>query len=298
MSEKSDAKKGKAKESISNFWQKTTDIGKKAAEEAKSLAEQAKKGIQEQQAKKYTPVTEEELKSEDFLVPSLIEIVDDYSKRDIITQQDAIGWIELHKEVRVLHMYFGYAPKSDFTFIPVIQRDAIYCSDNFEAKKFINSIHIFGKATEEKMAELARIAHSLGAKKCSIEIMEADTQGKSISLKSSLSNNSGEIQAQAKKSNMQSGKRVISFDGNNTPTRPVLKWFANDDNIKDLIEMRCSNDNSIKATTLELSGACSATMSIKIACAIDNILKISGGISMEKQAQKEYASKLIFELEF
>ena len=90
----------------------------------------------------------------------------------------------------------------------------------------------------------------------------------------------------------------MSFGGNNAPTRPELKWFAYDDNIKGLIEMRCSEDNSINSTTLELNGACSATMSTKIACAIDNILKTSGNLSMEKQVQKEHTAKLIFELEF
>ena len=79
---------------------------------------------------------------------------------------------------------------------------------------------------------------------------------------------------------------------------PVLKWFAHDENIKHLIEMRCSDNNSIKSKILELKGSSSATMSKKCACAIDKILNIKGSLSMEKQTIKEYNNILLYEIEF
>ena len=62
--------------------------------------------------------------------------------------------------------------------------------------------------------------------------------------------------------------------------------------------MRLGKARSIKSKVLELSGACSATMDKKTACAIDKLLKIGGSISMEKQAVKEHSSVLIFEVQF
>jgi hypothetical protein len=102
-------------------------------------------------------------------------------------------------------------------------------------------------------------------------------------------------------SNQRSGKTLTYFEGNNAPCIPQLKWYAHDDNIKRLIEMRCSHNNSIKSRTLELEGSSSATMSQKTACSIDASLKKIGNksnVTMEKQAVKENTSKLIFEIEF
>ena len=97
-------------------------------------------------------------------------------------------------------------------------------------------------------------------------------------------------------SNKQSGKIISYFEGHDEPKAPSLKWFAHDDNIKGLIDMRFNK--AIKSTVLELKGASSATMSKKVACAIDNVMKISGKISMESNAVKEFSKILIYEIEF
>ena len=80
-----------------------------------------------------------------------------------------------------------------------------------------------------------------------------------------------------------------------------MKWFANEEIINKLIEMRCSGENTLKTETLQFSGASSATMSNKTACAIDNAmgaLKAKGNSSMEAQAVRENCSTMIFSIEF
>ena len=293
-----DNKQEKAKETFANVWKKASDAGKKAAEGAKAFAEQTKKNIHEAQAKKYTPVTAKEFKSKSFNMPNIIEIVDDSTNREFITCDGAIGWIEKHEDVDVLQMYSDFVKKSNLQFVPVPQRDNVYCKDNFDALVFINSNQVFGKATEEKLAELENIAYCLGAKACSVEIVETDNEVNSKSKNIVLPTTSAEASTTSKKSKTQSGKTVSLFQGNNTPTKPILKWFAHDDNIKRLIEMRCADSNSIKSKILELKGASSATMSRRIACAIDDVANVKGGISMEKQALKEHSNLLIYEIEF
>ena len=287
----------KSKDTLSNLWKKTSDISKKAAEGAKAFAEQTKKNIYDAQAKKYTSITAKEFKSKTFNMPSIIEIVDDSANRKFITDKNAIGWIEKHEETDVLHMYFDFVKKCNLNFIPVPQRDNVYCEDNFDSKLFINVNQIFGKATEQKLAELENIAYCLGAKSCSVEIAEAncDTNSKSKALKAGTS---VEISTCSKSANTQSGKTLSYFQGNSSPKKPNLKWFAHDDNIKALIDMRCADTNSIKSKTLELKGSSSATMSTKIACAIDNVINAKSALSMESQAIKEHSNLLIYEIEF
>lgn len=290
-------KQDKTKETFANAWKKASDFGKKAAESTKDFVEQTKKSIHEQQAKKYQPVTAKEFKLKTFQKPSIIEIEDDFANREFITEPDAIGWIEKHKDLPVLHMYFTFAKKCGLTFIPVMQRDQVYCMDNFDSKKFINCNRVFGKATEEKLAELNHIAYCLGARMCSVEIVEAETEGESRSAQMNLKGKEPlSMQSGNKSSKNQSGKTSTSFEGHDAPQQPALKWFAHDDNIKWLIEARLQK--AIKNSALELKGATSATMSKVMACAIDDILKIKGNISMEKQVIKEHNSKLIYEIEF
>ena len=285
----------KAKEKFSSFWQKTSDIGKKAAEGAKAFAEQTKKNIHEAQDKKYTAVTSDEFNSEDFKLPNIIEIVDDSANRNFITDDKAIGWIEKHEDVDVLHMYSFFAKESKLKFIPVPQRENVYCKDNFDSNKFINANQVFGKATEEKLAELKHIAYSLGAISCSFEIVEADRNSSS---KAGKTTGGSEIGKTSEEKNMQSGKTIAHFQGNDKPKRPTLKWFAHDDNIKLLIKMRCADINSIKSERMELKGSSTEAVSRKIACAVDDILNIKGGFSLESQAIREYSNILIYEIEF
>lgn len=289
--------KDKTKEKLSSFWQKTSDIGKKAAEGAKAFAEQTKKNIYDAQAKKYTPVTAEEFNNGEFKIPNIIEIVDDSVNSKFITCDGAIGWIEKHQDVDVLHMYSDFVTSCNLQFIPVPQRDNTYCKDNFDRNKFINANQVFGKATEERLAELEHIAYCLGAKSCSVEIAESDFNIKSTSKAIDLGAKTS-IESREKGKQTQSGRTMSYFQGNTVPKQPCLKWFEHDDNIIRLIEMRCADSNSIKSKIMELKGSSSATMSRKIACAIDDVLKVKGSFSMESQSIKEHSNILIYEIEF
>ncbi len=291
----------KKKENLfSNIWKKTRDISKKAVDNiqkgTKAFVDQTKKNLHEQKVKKYNPLFPENFRNKDFHLPNVIEIVDDAVRRDIDICEGAIGWTDRVGDVEVLHLYDEWVEQSGIQFVPVWKCDNVYCVDNFDRNRYINSNSIFGKATEEKLAELENIAYCLGAKSCSIEIVEEDKNLTSKSIKISPVN--GEVAFKSNHSNTQRGKTVSNFVGHSNPKRPLLKWFKHDDNINGLIEKCCNDVNSIKSKVLELSGACCATMTKKTACAIDKILKIKGNISMEQQAVREYSSVLIFNIEF
>jgi hypothetical protein len=329
MSNTNENKKEKNKEAFNSFWKKTSEIAKKTAIEVKKGAvdlseqtrevmqekqEQRKKAAYEKRLKKYHPISAKDFKNKKFNLPNVIEIVDDAVRRDIDVCEGAIGWIEEHKGVEILHLYDEYMDKCGIEFIPFARCDNIYCVDLFDRNRFININRIFAKTNDDKIAELSDIAYCLGAKSCSIEFAEynSEFEAKGLKAKSKLvkekekqkeemgaevSNN-----MQSQKSSHASGKREMQFDGNNAPIPPTLKWFAHDDNIKRLVEMCCGETRSVKSETLELSGSSSATMSQKTACAIDGAIGKIGGAkghaSMDAQAAKEHHSKLMFHIEF
>lgn len=306
--------KEKGTETISGFVKTTKDLGKKVATSTKdnitNLVEKSKSISTARKLKKLNPLFPEQYNSDSFNLPNMIMIVDDAVRRDIELCNGAIGWTSKDTGAEILYLYDEAVEFSKLSFVPTVTCDTLYYVDSFDRNRFIRVDCIFGKAHEERIAELKHIAYSLGAKSCSIEISESiadsNTSSKSASIKEVFKNTtSTETSNQgfsSSGSNRRSGRVEITFEGNETPQKPTLKWFSHDDNINRLIEMRCNATNSIKCETLELSGSSSATMSQKTACTIDSTIGKIGGatgqISMNTQAAKEHHSKLLFNIEF
>ena len=215
--------------------------------------------------------------------------------------------------MEVLHLYDEAVETSGIHFVPVATCDAIYYVDNFDRNRFIRIDSIFGKASEERLAELEYIAYSLGAKSFSVEIeeivKETEVKKSKFSLKEGLNVKGVKVSStENSETNSENTKTIckkvtgeIQFEGNNTPKRPELKWFMYDDSIKGLIDMRCNNENAIKSKQLKLEGSVSATMSLNTAKSIENAIGkigIGGTYNIEKQAMQENNSKLIYNIKF
>lgn len=311
-----DTKKGA--EAVSGFLQKTSDLGKKTLSDvqagAVAISEKAKQDSYARRLKKYNPLFPDRYHSATFNLPNMVMIRDDAERRGIDVCDGAIGWLGNEGGMEVLYLYDEFVPHSGITFVPSADCDAVYYVDSFDRRRFIRIDCIFSKAHEERLAELKHVAYCLGAKSCTIEISESDIDVRVSKKKASVggsgittcgsktsSDESAEQDASTKNSKNMSGVIHIQFEGFDTPQKPKLKWFANDDNIRRLIDIRCDGRNSIKSESLHLSGSSSATMSQKTACAIDNAvgtMRVCGNSSMESQAIKEKHSKLIFNIEF
>ncbi|MBR3952414.1 MAG: hypothetical protein IKJ82_02220 [Oscillospiraceae bacterium] len=313
MGLKIDLRKGT--EAVSEAIQKTSEMSKKLSntvqEKAKDLSEKNKNENYLKRLKKYNPLFPDVFYSESFTLPNMIVIVDDAVRKGIDVCEGAIGWLSNEKGVEILHLYDEEVAKSGIKFVPAPVCDTIYYVDRFDRNRFIQIDCIFSKAHEEKLAELKHIAHSLGAKKCSIEISESnyisDDKKKAIEEKISIPFVKVSETISAKTSffrneiSRRSGTIEVVFEGSEEVKTPELKWFANDDTIKRLIEMRIHNINQVKSETIILEGSVSATMSKKTACAIDGVvgkIGVNGKANMECQATKENQSKLIFCVEF
>lgn len=301
--------KKKGSEILSGLMQKTVDISKKAAQDAKTnignAIEKARIESIQKKLKKLNPVFPDRYKSKDFDLPNMIMIVNDAERRDNKLCEGAIGWLETNAGVEMLCLYDKAVKFSRLTFIPTAVCDAVYYVDSFDKNRFIRTDCIFSKAHEEKIAELKHIAYCLGAKSCSIEIYESQS-GDSIRQigvsaregeKKAYVNESYETSTRRHESNSRTGKDEIVFENNTNCRQPDLKWFLHDENIKRLIEMRINGSGTLRSETLELSGVSSATMSQKTAYAIDAAAG-KGSVSLGLQAEKEYHSKLLFHIEF
>ena len=291
--------------------QVATNVAENVQKGAVNLSEKSKQDSYERRMKKFNPLFPEKYHSEEFKLPNMVVIVDDAERRGIDVCEGAIGWLSNQNGMEVLHLYDEYIQQSGISFVPAPICDAVYYVDRFDRNRFIQTECIFSKAHEERMAELKNIAYMLGAKRCSIEIsessVEATSSKKQVSAKVGVKVANASTQESMEQSNSykgsahRSGRVVTEFAGSDNVKRPELKWFAHDDTIKNLIDIRCNDPHAIKSEKLILEGTSSATMSQKTAYAIDNaVSKIGAGgkVNMEGQATKENQSKLIFEIEF
>lgn len=298
--------KDKKTDKFSNFMSKASDFGKKAADGiqkgAKDLSEQTQKALYEQRMKHYNPLFKDKFFSDDFKLPNIIKIVDDAERRGIDVCEGAIGWTKKTNDVEILYLYDEFICDSKINFVPVGKCDSVYCVDNFDKTKYIDVESIFDGTLSEKMAELEHVAYSLGAKSYSIEMVETniDTQSANDGVGINLGKSKAGIDSDSfnQSKSYQGGKNITYIDGEREPVRPTLKWFKNDENIKNLIEMRCSGNGTVKSKVLQFKGSSSATMSQKCAVAIDAISKIGAKASMEKKSIKEHSTLMILEIEF
>lgn len=296
-----------------SFFKKASEAGKKVAENVQDMAKNRSQKIQEDKKEKLKnklrPLTMKEFKNKKFDIPNIIKIIDDAEIRDIDVCEGAIGRLVNASDVEILYLCDTAVNESGLNFVPSPVCNAIYHVDNFDRSKFVCTDEIFSKALEEKLAELEHIAYCLGAKFCSIEIMESDanlTEAKKnfsgqIGFRKNQVKSSVSSETATSNKRENSGRIESIFSGEVTPKLPPLKWFAHNDNIKNLIDMRLSEGGSVSKKILQLKGSSSASMTQKAAVAIDaEIMKmgIKAKKSVEKQAQVEKNSILIFEVQF
>ena len=296
----------KAKGFASSFLNKASDLGKKAADGiqkgADSVSEKMKAKSLERRKEKLNPLFPDEFEKRKNTLPNIIQIVSDVERKDIDVCEGAIGWSEIVNEEEVFFLYEEFAEDCGIRFIPVRKRGDIYCADRFNKNTYINASEVHKRASDEKLAELEHIAYMLGAKRCCVEIVESEEDRQSAGFSFSLKHDTAKANGGASSSSgslaKQSGKGVSKFEGARQPRRPKLKWFADDDNINNLVDMCCTDERTIKHKTLELNGVYSSSISRKVACAVDKLGALSGKLSLERDAIKEHCSKLLFEIEF
>lgn len=317
--------KKKSTEVLTALAQSTSDVSKKVIGGVKNGAEIAvektkanasavikknRHNAYSRRLKKFNPLFPEQFTSSAFSLPNIIVIVDDAVRKDIDVCNGAIGWLGKENDVEILYLYDEAVPFSEIQFVPAATCDAVYYVDSFNRRSYIKSDCYFRKVQDERSAELEHIACCLGAKSCSVEIIEKQTSFHQKKRKHELSENVKGLKSNESSNQSSSDKNSAElhtrnyskFQGNDVPQKPSLKWFAHESTILQLITARCSGDNSITEKDLDFYGSTFATMSQKAACAIDCALaatgNAAGNISMEAQATKEQESRLIFHVEF
>ncbi len=297
----------KSKNFFQNAISKTGEASKKAFEAIKikshELADQGQAKSHELRMKKYNPLFPEEYMDPDFKLPTLIQIVDEDKRKGIDVCEGAMGWMSEEKDVKTMHIYDSAVKNSGIRFFPQPQCGAAYYIDPHQDDLYVNTDCYFSNMQEEKLAELQQIAYLLGAKQYWVEVVagsnESSETQKSVTAKMpKFGSQKASLEYSTSKAFSSKGIANAAFSGTREPQKPPLCWYANDRNMQNLINIRCSEQGmAMTDYTIELSN--SATMSVNTAAKIDAaVVKMGLSCNFNKKGQEEHNQKMFFKLEF
>ena len=262
--------------------------------------------------KKYTPVFMADFQAPGYNLPNMIVIVDDVSTINNEIFDGSIGWRKFVKGIEVFHLHDEEVANSGLRFFPPATCDAIYYVDPTDRNRFIQIDSFFDKTQESKLAELQHIAYSLGAKKYRVQMIDTKETSVKQQRKAGTQGGKGPVSAnaQAEDSYSSDSKKKLdtmasaTFAGERLPTRPSLRWFAHDDNILNLINMRCVDQGQSTVTSyrMEIKGtdysSMSQTTASKVDAAAGKLGKTSTHVNMSKRLTEERNRILVYEIEF
>lgn len=277
-----------------------------AKENAQILSDKTQAMAYDARMKKYNPLFAEQYNDDGFDCPNLIMIVNAKVRDGIDVCEGAIGWLSSENDVDVLHLYLENVEFSGLEFMPNPACDTAYYIDPHNNKRFISIDTYFSNMQEEKLAELQQIAYALGAKQYWVEVSESSIENnyaqKSASLKmDKYINGSSGSEFEKKLASHSTSIAEATWENTRIPTEPKLCWFANDNNIKNLIKMRCYPEDECGMTTynIELNNSNAATMSTNKAAKIDSaVVKMGMKCNFNSKSVKEHSRKMVFKLEF
>ena len=275
------------------------------SEKKQGIADKAQIKSYNARMKKYNPLFPQIYTDVQFRLPNIVRIVDDAVRKDIDVCVGAIGWISKEKDIEVMHLYDEAIEFSGLQFLPTPTCDSVYYVDPHDRKTFINVDAYFSNMQQERLAELQHIAFSLGAKEYSVEIIESTYEASSSSVSVDAKAQGAKASADNNKSKnittqSQTAARA-TFSASRNPTQPTLCWFAKDNNIINLINMRCSGneDEGITSYSFELNSSCAQSMSFATAVKVDAAVKGMGANSnFSTQSEQEHSRKMIYHIEF
>lgn len=241
----------------------------------------------------------------------MIVIADDEERKNIDVCKGSIGWASKAGGLDVLHLYEEVVSDSDIVFYPQPQLDSVYYQDALDSSRYISLDCYFDTVQKDKFTELKRIAFELGSKKCRLESYEETKSVRVVKAGASARKKNGPEKASASidadaKATSQTQKSIVfsqTFEENDNPRRPELRWFAHDKEIEFLIDTRCNGGDAgkTKEYSMQLSSMAMQTMNVQTAIKIDKALAKLGAacnFSLKGEALTEQRRTLVFEIEF
>lgn len=276
------------KNTVTNIGEVTKNAAITVAENVREGGEQLGERLDQMKydsdKKRLSPIYKEDIEAQDFVLPTLVHVVDYDKRKEIKACEGAIGfWTG--KDIKILNIYREYVELLGITFYPVVE-ETIYFVDPCFSSLYIKLDDYFAYLKKVRVDELTTVAQDLGAKHMEIVLKgnQKSAQNQNSSGGFSAFKVGGETSSLKTKQEISAIEVAakVDFCGNENPVEPKLIYFKNESDINALIKMRLNpnNENKILSKTYSLQYGNSSGIKVSDAQKIDTVLsQINYGMS-------------------
>lgn len=297
------------KDNVSNAARKAADAAlysaKKGSNQLGNWMNQTKLDMER---KTLQPIFPDDLNSTEFSWPKLIRVADmDKKHAESELCKGSIGYLSEHKGMRVVNVYTNCADRFGIAFYPNLGCEFYYVNPT-DRDHFIALDDYFSFLHAKRVNELIKIAQDLGAKHFRITYLEekrsltsnnAKAAGKGLLKGLGKAKADAETNQSEKNYSKEELAAEMSFAGHD-PVTPKLEYLQNDPTVRNLIEMRMSQ-NAMTKQKIMIKCINSSGIKEKDAMKIDAALKdmnCNGSVTLMSEVQNEARRIFEYEIEF
>ena len=254
------------------------------------------------------PLFPDEFERAEFVMPKMIRVAEiDKAHADNPVCEGSIGFKTVLDDMSAITIYRGQIEAFGLTFYPELENN-VYYVDPCDRDHYILLDDYFLYMKKQRLAELQRIAQSLGATHFKVTYKEKSKSISSNSVDATLKAKAGKEGVDAKVSHTvrDSSMTAINVESDmlfpgHAPVRPELYYLKKEINIVNLIEMRMDPLSPLQHQHFNIELSNSSGIRIKDAAKIDAMLKtmnISGNTTIVAEVQDEARRILEYEIDF
>ena len=251
------------------------------------------------------PIFPQTLNEGDFFLPKFIRVKErskKYAESEVC--QNSIGHYSNQKDLKIVNIFKDSVDYFGISFYPDDSAEFYYV-DPSDRDRYIALDEYFGYLKVERINELQKIAHSLGAKYFKVTFKEEQTHFTEKKIKAGVnatrivSANANHSSTEKKFNNIEIAAEM-ECEGH-SPTKPQLRYLQRDPNIQTLITLRMDEEAPISHQKYMLKMSNSSGIKVNDAVNIDAFLKslkYAGNTSVESEARNESRRYLEYEIYF
>ena len=313
----SDAAKG-----VSDFIVKTGDDIAKAIDQngdgkldiadLQTVSDRIKAGQAEAQRKadlaRLKPLFLEDFEGAEFVMPKMICVGEiDKPHADNAVCKGSVGFKTVMNDMSVITIYRDHIGDFDLSFYPELDNN-VYYVDPCDRDQYVSLDDYFAYMKMQRVAELQRIAQSLGAKHFKVTFIERNASVAANAVHVAEAVNVAKAKEKVDVKHAVDSKEMAAmtieaemrFPGH-APIRPELHYLKKEINISNLIEMRMDPLSPLQHQRFNIEMSKSSGIKVQDAVKIDamlKILKVTSSTSIVSAVKKEERSILQYEIEF
>ena len=254
------------------------------------------------------PMFQEDFKEDEFVLPKMIRVAGiDKAHADSAACKGSVGYKSVMDDMTVVTIFRDYVDGFGLSFYPELENGVFYV-DPCDRDHYVSLDDYFSFLKMQRVAELQRIAQSLGAKHFRVISRERTQAMSSSSIDAAASVKAVGQGGGAGYSHSESNSSMTSmsieaemrFPGH-APIKPELHYLKKEINVINLIEMRMDPLSPLQHQHISIEMINSSGIKVKDAVKIDAMMKamkVSANTSIISEAQNEARRILEYEIEF